>query len=318
MKMAAVGLCGSDLHLLHAPAGVFPFSPPFTLGHENAGWIAEVGAGVTRFAPGDAVLASSASSCGHCEPCSNGHDNYCWDTVNMQSRMMSMRVRGIGLDGGLAEYVVVPERELVALRSLSPATAAPLADAGATSYHAVQTVLPVLRAGSTAVVIGAGGLGSYAIQYLRLLTTARVIALDVSEQRLDYARELGAKTTIRSDENARAAVLTQCDGVHAVLDFVGTAETLKLANDVVRPRGYIVVPGITFATTPFGWGISAPGAHMVLSMGFTLNELREVVELAEHKRIRVDVDSFRFDQIDKALAALSEHRVRGRAVIAMS
>jgi propanol-preferring alcohol dehydrogenase len=170
MKMGAAGLCGSDLHLLAAPPGAFPFQTPFTLGHENAGWIADRGPGATRFEIGAAVLASSGSSCGRCEQCLQGWDNYCWETVNMQTRMMSMRVRGIGRDGGLAQYVVVPERELVPLGSLSVQRAAPLADAGATSYHAVRSVLPVLIAGSTAVVIGAGGLGSYAIQYLRLLS----------------------------------------------------------------------------------------------------------------------------------------------------
>src|SRR5690554_134408 len=202
LKMAAAGLCGSDLHLLDAPPGFFPFDPPFTLGHENAGWVVALGPGATRFAEGDAALASSTSSCGYCEPCLGGWDNYCLDSVNMSSRMMTMRVRGIGFDGGLAEYVVAPERELVALRNLDPAIAAPLADAGATSYHAVQTALPVLRPGSTAVVIGAGGLGSYAVQYLRLLSPAKVIAVDLSRQRLDYARELGAHGTVLAGDGA--------------------------------------------------------------------------------------------------------------------
>ncbi len=315
LKMAAAGLCGSDLHLLDAPPGFFPFDPPFTLGHENAGWVVALGPGATRFAEGDAALASSTSSCGYCEPCLGGWDNYCLDSVNMSSRMMTMRVRGIGFDGGLAEYVVAPERELVALRNLDPAIAAPLADAGATSYHAVQTALPVLRPGSTAVVIGAGGLGSYAVQYLRLLSPAKVIAVDLSRQRLDYARELGAHGTVLAGDGAEEAILGECPGAHGVLDFCGTADSLALANAVLRPRGQLVVPGIAFGTVAFGWGLTAPGARLNLSLGFTLNDLEEVVELAAQQRIRVDVEPFRFDQIDQAFSALRQGRLRGRAVI---
>ncbi len=254
VKMAAAGICGSDLHLLDAPGNVFPFDPPFTLGHENAGYVSRVGAGVTRFSEGEPVLAASTSSCGYCEQCRLGWDNYCLDSVSVESRMMTMRVRGIGFDGGLAEYVTVPERELVHLGTLSPSVAAPLADAGATSYHAVRTVLADLRPGATAVVIGAGGLGSYAIQYLRLLSPARVIAVDRSLARRNYVRELGADLTVAAGEKAREEILDVCNGAHAVLDFCGAEDTLKLAGDIVKPRGAVVVPGIAFGTLPFGWG----------------------------------------------------------------
>lgn len=315
LKMAAAGLCGSDLHLLDAAAGFFPFEPPFTLGHENAGWVAAVGPGVTRFAEGDAVLASSTSSCGYCEQCRGGWDNYCLDSANMSSRMMTMRVRGIGFDGGLAEYMVASERELVALRNLDPSIAAPLADAGATSYHAVQTVLPVLKPGSTAVVIGAGGLGSYAIQYLRLFSPAQVIAVDLSRQRLNYVSHLGAHSTLLAGEGAAEAILEECSGAHGVLDFCGTADSLALANAILRPRGQLVVPGIAFGTVAFGWGVTAPGARLNLSLGFTLNDLEEVVKLAAQQRIRVDVEPFRFDQVDQAFSTLRQGSLRGRAVI---
>ncbi|MDB6063555.1 MAG: putative alcohol dehydrogenase protein [Verrucomicrobiaceae bacterium] len=318
VKMAAAGICGSDLHLTSAPKGVFPIDPPFTLGHENAGWVADRGLGATRFELGSAVLASSATSCGQCEQCLEGWDNYCWHTVNMSTRMMSMRVRGIGNDGGLAEYVVVPERELVPLGTLAPERAAPLADAGATSYHAVRTILAALRPGSTVAVIGAGGLGSYAIQYLRLLSPAHVIAVDKLPHRLDYARALGAEKTFLSNEQTAADILAAYEGMHAVIDFCGSEETLTLANTIVRPRGHIVVPGITFSTVPFGWGTSAAGCQMNLSLGFTLQDLNEVVRLAREDRIRIDTEAFSFQHIDAAFNALREGRLKGRAVISIS
>lgn len=317
LKMSAAGLCGSDVHLMHAPPGMFPFEPPFTLGHENAGHVAAVGPGVTGFAEGDPVLASSATSCGHCEHCVAGNDNYCWQQVNMSTRMMSPMVRGVGFDGGLAEYLVVPARDLVPLRGLAPRDAAPLADAGATSYQAVGRARPVLTPGSTALVIGCGGLGSFAVQYLRLLTTVRVIAVDVSKERLSYATELGAHETVEAGAEAATAVLdlTAGRGVEGVLDFVGSADSLALAAAAIRPLGKVVVPGIAMGTVPFGWGASAPGADFSLSLGFTIADLRQVVALGEAGLLRLDTDPYSFADIPKAYEELAAGRVRGRAVI---
>src|SRR5271154_5263257 len=191
LKMAAVGLCGSDIHIFRAPAGALPFEPPFTLGHENAGVIAECGPGVSALKVGMTVLASSVNSCGLCEMCLQDRDQYC-------SRSTSMRTRGIGFDGGLAEYLVVPQHSLVELRKLTPAEAAPLADAGGTSYHAVACARDALVPGSTALVMGAGGLGSFAIQYLRQLSGARIIAVDKNPLRVSYSQRMGAHDTLEA------------------------------------------------------------------------------------------------------------------------
>jgi propanol-preferring alcohol dehydrogenase len=317
VRVAAAGICGSDLHLLRAQPGMLPFSPPFTLGHENTGWVETLGAGVTSLSVGEAVLASSSTSCGHCDPCVAGHDNYCTRQVDVSSRMMTMKVRGIGLDGGFAPYMLAPERDLVPLDDLDPHKVAPLACAGATSYHAVATAASALAPGEACLVIGIGGLGSFAIQHLKLLTQARIIAADINPARLEVATKMGAHHAVAADETAPGIVLSLTDGkgVGAVLDFVGGAESLALANRVVKPNGKVVVPGIDMATIPFGWGQSAPGCDYHLSLGFTAKDLREVVALARPGSLTIDTEHFSFDEIPIAMKKLGAGELRGRAVI---
>jgi propanol-preferring alcohol dehydrogenase len=315
--VAAAGICGSDLHLVHAPPGLLPFSPPFTMGHENTGWVAELGLGVKTFSVGEAVLASSSTSCGHCDPCVGGHDNYCTQQVNMSSRMMTMKVRGIGLDGGFAQFMVVPARDLVSLDDLDPLKVAPLACAGATSYHAVIAALPVLTPGESCLVIGTGGLGSFAVQYLKLLSASRIIATDLNPVRLEVAIKMGAHATLLADQAASEKIIamTARKGAAAVLDFVGSAESLGLATAVVQPNGKIIVPGINLGSISFGWGSSAPGCDYRLTLGFTNKQLREVVALARSGALALDTERFAFDEIPAAIDRLAKGELRGRAVI---
>jgi alcohol dehydrogenase, propanol-preferring len=317
VRIAAAGICGSDLHLVNALPGMLPFSPPFTMGHENTAWVAELGVGVKSFAVGEAVLASSSTSCGHCDPCVRGRNNYCTQQVNMSSRMLTMKVRGIGLDGGFAQFMVVPERDLVSLGDLDPVKVAPLACAGATSYHAVIAALPVLAPGEFCLVIGTGGLGSFAVQYLKLLSASRIIAADINPIRLEVARKMGAHATLFADQAAPEKILamTSRRGAAAVLDFVGGAESLGLATAVVQPNGKIIVPGINIGSIPFGWGFSAPGCDYRLTLGFTNKELREVVALARSGALAYDTERFAFDEIPAAIDRLAKGQLRGRAVI---
>ena len=173
VAVAGNGLCHSDALMSQMPGAIgesIGWKVPFTLGHEIGGRVASFGAGVRGFAEGDPVAVISPSSCGHCAYCVRGEDNNCAD---------SLVGRGYGRDGGLATYVLVAStRELVKLTSLDPVAAGPLTDAGATSYHAVKRALPRIHPGGTAVVIGAGGLGSFAVQHLLALSPARVVAID--------------------------------------------------------------------------------------------------------------------------------------------
>src|SRR5271167_4609614 len=310
LKMAAVGLCGSDVHIFHAPAGALPFEPPFTLGHENAGWIAACGAGVTGLEEGTAVLASSVNSCGRCQMCLQGRDEYC-------SRSVSMSTRGIGLDGGLADYLIVPQHSLIPLEKLTPAEAAPLADAGGTSYHAVSIAREVLAPGSVALVIGAGGLGSFAIQYLRQLCGARIIAIDKNPLRVSYSQRMGAHDTLEADTGNSETIkkMTGGRGVDAVLDFVGSEDSLRLASAVARPLGRIVICGMGAGSLSVSWGKLAPGCQVMLSIGFSLKELREVVALAEQQRLVIDTETFAFNRTAEAYGRLERGELQGRAVV---
>lgn len=167
VKIGGAGVCHSDLHVMEEDLG---FKPPFILGHENAGWVAQVGEGVTDFKEGDAVAVYGPWGCGHCHPCQLSMENYCenWASIGSFGG-------GLGSDGGMADYMLVPfARLLVPLGELSPAKAAPLTDAALTPYHAIKRALPQLNAESTVVVMGVGGLGHMALQLLRVLAPVRI------------------------------------------------------------------------------------------------------------------------------------------------
>ena len=190
VRVAGSGLCHTDFTVISRDRTHWGNEqPPFTLGHEVAGWIEEVGTGVTKFQPGDAVAINpSWASCGRCHMCRSGEENHCL-------YQKGIRAPGVGYNGGHAPYILVPgARFLVPIGDLDPILAAPLTDAGITTYSAIKPALPGIWPGSTAVVIGVGGLGLYAVQFLRLLTGAHVVAVDSTEARLKLARDYGATT----------------------------------------------------------------------------------------------------------------------------
>ena len=187
IKIGGAGVCHSDLHVMEEDLG---FRPPFTLGHENAGWVAQLGEGVAGFKEGDAVAVYGPWGCGRCHSCQLSMENYCENWAQMDGFG-----GGLGLDGGMAEYMLVPSaRLLVPLAELSPAKAAPLSDAALTPYHAIKRALPHLNADSTVVVIGVGGLGHMAIQLLRVLAPVHIVAADVDDKKLAQ-RKRSAPTT---------------------------------------------------------------------------------------------------------------------------
>ena len=218
IKIGGAGACHSDLHILEAPPKPGPARAPFTLGHENAGWVEKLGPGATGFAVGDPVIVYGPWGCGLCMNCRVGRENYCQNPGNIKAG-------GLGSDGGMAPYFLVPStRFLIPLGTLDPREAAPLSDAALTSYHAVKRSLHLLGPGSTAVVIGAGGLGQMAIQILRVLSGATtIIAVDTSADKLKIAKDMGADEVLLSGDAAvtRIKDMTRGQGAELVLDMVG-------------------------------------------------------------------------------------------------
>src|SRR5262245_7021547 len=228
VKVGAAGLCHSDLHVMHEfDEGIFNAELPFTLGHENAGWVEALGPGAGGFDVGDAVAVYGPLGCGWCSRCSVGDENLCEHIADLPGAG-----RGLGVDGGLAPYLLVDSpRQLVALGDLDPVLAAPLTDAAVTPYRAINRSLDVLGPGSTVSVLGVGGLGHLAIQILRALTPATIVAVDPRPEAREHARALGADHVLEPGPDAAETILdlTKGRGVALALDLVGSEDTLGLA-----------------------------------------------------------------------------------------
>lgn len=313
VKVGGAGMCHSDLHLMDWPPGVMPFNPPFTLGHENAGWVERAGEGVTGFSPGDAVAVYGPWGCGHCRACRLSREDYC----ERQAEIGTFG-GGLGRDGGMAGYMLVPSaRLLVPLGDLDPRDAAPLTDAALTPYHAIKRSLPKLVPGSTAVVIGVGGLGQMAIQLLGALSPARVIALDTDHDRLERATILGASHAVISDEGSAAEVrrITGGRGAALVLDVVGSDATIAQAAGMLAFEGDLTLIGLAGGSIPYS-ALTLPwGAGLATTYWGTAVELMEVLELARDGLISIEVERHSLAEVGAAYDRLRAGKVRGRAVI---
>ena len=313
VRVGGAGVCHSDLHLMEWPEGTMPFELPFTLGHENAGWVESVGAGVEGWVPGDAVAVYGAWGCGRCRECRQSRETLC----ERQAQLGAFG-GGLGRDGGMSEYMLVPDsRLLVALGELDPRDAAPLTDAALTPYHAIKRCMHLLAPGSTAVVIGVGGLGHMAVQILRALTPARIVAVDVSEEKLRLAREVGADETVLSGEGAADAVreLSEGLGAQVVLDFVGADATMALAAGSVRMGGDVEIVGLAGGVLQYQFGAVAFDATVSIPYWGTTIELMEVLELARQGVIHAHVERFPLDRVADAYQRLRDGSLDGRAVI---
>ena len=313
VKVAGAGACHSDLHLLEAPAGSRSFTLPFTLGHENAGWVETMGPGATGFAPGDPVIVYGPWGCGMCMNCRQGMENYCQTPGKPSPGGLG------GTDGGMAEYVLVPStRYLIPLGDLDPREAAPLTDAGLTSYHAVKRSLHLLGPGSTAVVIGAGGLGQMAIQVLKALCSATtVVAVDTSADKLKIAKKMGADEALISGDDAvkRIKDITRRQGAEVVLDFVGVNSTLTMAAQVARVLGHLTIVGLGNAALPVHFNSPPKECSVASPFWGSIPELIEVIDLAQAGKIRMLVEHFPLDDAARAYHLLRDGKIQGRAVI---
>lgn len=306
LRVLAAGVCRTDLALLRS--GGDGLALPVTLGHEIVG---EVVSGPDR---GAVVAVYELLGCGRCIACARGHDNVCRDLVP--------GAIGITRDGGMADHVVVPARNVVALGDIDPVLAAPLTDAGMTALHAVERGRPLLEPAATAVVVGVGGLGHLAVQFLRATSEVRVLAVDVDRARLDLAAEIGADDGVLSGPDAADGVVAANAGhkVDVVFDFVGTQQSLDLAAAVTRRGGAIVVTGGGGGTLSITARMGAGGAPdreiaMVHTFGGTRDDLLRALALAEAGRIRTHVEAFDLTAAGRVLADLEAGQVLGRAVL---
>ncbi|MGJ7441051.1 NAD(P)-dependent alcohol dehydrogenase [Aquipuribacter sp. MA13-6] len=317
VRVGGAGACHSDLHLMHDfEPGMLPWGPPFTLGHENAGWVHEVGEGVTSVAVGDAVAVYGPWGCGRCPRCRLGLENYCEDPAAAPTPGGG---GGLGLDGGMADYLLVPDaRLLVKLpEGLEPAHAAPLTDAGLTPYHAVRRSWSKLAPGSTAVVIGVGGLGHVGVQILKATTAARIIAVDTRQEALELAERHGADLMLTSDSGTADAVrkATGGRGADVVIDCVGADATLALGAACVRVMGDLTIVGIGGGTLPVSFFAVPYEVSIATTYWGSRPELVEVLDLGARGLLTPQVTTFGLEDHAEVYRRLVEGTVAGRAVL---
>ena len=308
VRIGGAGVCATDLHAIDGlmePAGV---RPPVVLGHENAGWVHAVGDDVTAASVGDAVLVYPAYSCGLCVACRRGQEMLC----------ERHQFTGLSRDGGFADFVLVDERSLVPLPpGVEPVDVAPHADAGITAYHAVKQLLPRLVPGTTAVVIGVGGVGHIALQLLRVLGGGAVIAVDTDERRRALAKELGADEVLGADGDVTAAVREATNGAGAdvVLDFVATDATHAAGLEMLAPARSLLdrrlrrpahVPSVALVV-----GETAIAGNLVGSW----IDLWELLQLHGRGDVTLRTETHPLDDVNDVLDRLREGEITGRAVL---
>ncbi len=312
VKVGAAGACHSDLHILYDFNAAAVWQLPMTLGHETAGWVHALGDGVDNLSVGDPVAVYGAWGCGFCSRCAIGMENYC-------ERPTLTGGGGLGNDGGMADYLLVPhQRHLVALPDgLDPVAAAPLTDAGLTPYHAIRRSWPKLTPDATLVVIGVGGLGHVGVQIARATTAAQVIAVDVKADALDLARTVGANHAIGSDAETpqRIRDLTGGRGADVIIDFVGTTTTLELARSVARPMADVTIVGIGRGEIPVTFFTQPYEVSIATTYWGSRPELGELLALAARGDVTAESTVYSLDDADQAYRDLRDGKLTGRAVI---
>ena len=309
VRIGGAGVCRTDLHVVE---GIWrskvDVQLPYIMGHENAGWVEEVGKGVTNVKIGDAVICHPLVTSGHCLACRRGDD--------MHAEGSSFP--GINADGGYAEYLLTGERSLIKLpKSLAPKDVAPYSDAGLTAYRAAKKASRHLLPGEYAVIIGAGGLGHIGIQVLKALCAADIIVVDRSEQSLKLAKECGAHHLVKADAGEVDEVLKLTDGkgAEAVIDFVGEGDAVARGLAMTRNQGFYYIVG-------YGGKIDIPTIDMITSektivgnLVGTYAELVELMALADRGLVNLHTREYKLSAANDALHDLHNGKVNGRAVL---
>jgi NAD+-dependent secondary alcohol dehydrogenase Adh1 len=309
VRIGGAGVCRTDLHILEGQwAEKSGVTLPYTIGHENAGWVHAVGSAVTNVAEGDKVIVHPLITCGLCRSCRSGDDGHCEQSA----------FPGIDTAGGYAEYLRTSARSVVRIDpALEPADVAALADAGLTAYHAAAQAARRLRPGDRCVVIGAGGLGHIGVQVLKALTAAELIVVDRNPDAVRLAVSIGADHGVVADGGQVAEVLGLTDGrgAETVVDFVGEGGATRDGVGMLRRAGDYHVVG-------YGENIDVPTIDVISTeINFignlvgSYNDLCELMVLAAQGRVRLHTSKYPLDRFQDALDDLAAGRIRGRAIL---
>jgi len=309
VRIGGAGVCRTDLHILEGQwAEKTGVSLPYTIGHENAGWVHAVGDAVTRVKVGDKVILHPLITCGLCRACRFGDDVHCENS----------QFPGIDTHGGYAEYLRTTARSVVRIDDeLEPADVAALADAGLTAYHAAAKAARATRPGDVCVVIGAGGLGHIGIQVLKAISGVTLVVIDRNQAAVDLAVEIGADHGIVADGThvERVLALTNGNGAEAVIDFVGEDGATAEGIAMLRRAGNYFVVG-------YGENINVPTIDVISTeINFignlvgSYNDLQELMVLAAQGKVTLHTTKYRLAEFQQALDDLDAGKVRGRAIL---
>jgi NAD+-dependent secondary alcohol dehydrogenase Adh1 len=310
VKIGAAGLCRTDLHIQEGQwAEKSEVVLPYTPGHENAGWVHEIGSGVSNVEVGDTVIVHPFISCGLCTPCRRGDDMHC----------VNGSFPGINRDGGFADFLLTSARSVVKLDpSLEPASIAALADAGLTAIHAVKKAIPVIGAGTKTVVIGAGGLGHIGIQCLKAYTPTEIIVVDPNEKALALATEVGADHTVKVEAGKHVEAvqeLTDGMGAEAIIDFVGEKGAVEDGVAMIQDGGFYYVIG-------YGQNIDIPTIDVISreisfigNLVGTYVDLQDLMTLTAQGKVSLHTTTYPLDAINDAMNDLDNGRLQGRGIL---
>ncbi len=311
VRVGGAGVCRTDLHIIEGQwAEKSGVTLPYTIGHENAGWVHAIGDAVTNVAVGDKVIVHPLATCGLCRACRSGDDVHCTNSA----------FPGIDTNGGYAEYLKTTARSVIKLdESLEPADVAALADAGLTAYHAVAKAARTLRPGDVAVMIGAGGLGHIGIQVFKAISGATLVVLDRNTEALALAGELGADIVVQAKADGshvdEVLTLTGGAGAEAVIDFVGEGGATKQGIAMLRRAGNyyvvgygedIVVPTIDVISTEINFIGNLVGSY---------NDLADLMVLAAQGKVSLHTVKYPLEKFQDAIDDLNAGRIRGRAIL---
>lgn len=309
VEIGGAGLCRTDLHIVEGQwAEKTNVELPYIIGHENAGWVREVGSAVSNVAPGDGVILHPLATCGLCRQCRAGDDVHCSNS----------KFPGIDSNGGMADLLHTNARSVVKLDpTLQPADVAALADAGLTAYHAVRKAVPLLYPGTKVLVIGAGGLGHIGVQCLVAMTAAEIIVLDKSKEALKLCEGYGAHHTVLADGKHIDKVndLTNGEGAHVVMDFVGEKGTEGEGWGLTRRAG-------SYYSIGYGGKVDIPTIDIISTernvignLVGSYNDLDELMTLAAQGKVKLHTKTYPLDAVNDAMDDLDNGRLQGRGIL---